>query len=509
MHTSWIRKLFVGSPRTVHKSLTRFRPALERLEERLAPTTGTYIFSVDGSTYYGETKIMLDATLYNAQTQQPVANEKIEFSVNGNDNVAYGFTDRWGSVHGAVAHLSLNLNAGTYPDYVTASFSGDSSYGSSSSTGDLLIYRARATWITNPSSKTYGNADPMPLTTGSGVATYGHGPGFYDTVTATYSRVPGESAGSYQITATLSAAPGVLNNYDITNNGATFTINPAPLTITPAAGQSKVYGAAVPTPLSYTFSGLVNNDPASTLTGVLGTSATAASPVGNYAFTTNLLQNYTVVLAANAPTFAVTAAPLTITAANQSMVYGAALPALTVSYSGLVNGDTPVSLSAPPSVSSTATASSHVGSYPITASGAADANYTISYLSGTLSITSAPLTITANNQSKVYGAALPALTVSYSGLVNGDTPASLSARPTVSCAATASSHVGSYPITASGAADPDYSITYAPGTLMVTPAPLTITATNQTRIQGEANPSVTVSYSGFVLGEGPSVLGAR
>jgi hypothetical protein len=98
------------------------------------------------------------------------------------------------------------------------------------------------------------------------------------------------------------------------------------------------------------------------------------------------------------------------------------------------------------------------------------------------------------------------LTVSYSGLVNGDTPASLSARPTVSSTAMASSHVGSYPITASGAADPDYAITYVPGTLMVTWAPLTITAANQTKIQGEANPPVTVSYSGFVLGEGPSVL---
>ena len=42
------------------------------------------------------------------------------------------------------------------------------------------------------------------------------------------------------------------------------------------------------------------------------------------------------------------------------------------------------------------------------------------------------LTITANNQTKVYGAALPTLTASYSGLVNGDTPASLTTLPTLS-----------------------------------------------------------------------------
>ena len=40
---------------------------------------------------------------------------------------------------------------------------------------------------------------------------------------------------------------------------------------------------------------------------------------------------------------------------------------------------------------------------------------------GTLTVTTAALTITANNQTKVYGGALPTLTASYSGFVNGDT----------------------------------------------------------------------------------------
>ena len=54
--------------------------------------------------------------------------------------------------------------------------------------------------------------------------------------------------------------------------------------------------------------------------------------------------------------------------------------------------------------------------YAITASGAVDPDYTISYVGGTLTVTPAPLTITANNQTKVYGAALPTLTASYCGL---------------------------------------------------------------------------------------------
>ena len=116
-----------------------------------------------------------------------------------------------------------------------------------------------------------------------------------------------------------------------------------------------------------------------------------------------------------AGTLTVTPAGLTITADDQSKVYGAALPALTASYSGLVNGDTAASLTTPPTLTTTATAGSHVGTYAITASGAACADYTISYVAGTLTVTPASLTITADNKSKVYGAALPTLTASYSG----------------------------------------------------------------------------------------------
>ena len=196
---------------------------------------------------------------------------------------------------------------------------------------------------------------------------------------------------------------------------------------------------------------------------------------------------------------------LTITAANKTKVYGAALPTLTVTYSGFVNGDTSASLTTQPTISTTATASSHVAGspYPISASGAVDVNYTISYVAGTLTVTKAALTITANNQSKVYGASLPTLTASYSGFVNGDTSASLSTQPSISTTATASSHVSGspYTITASGAVDTDYTISYVAGTLTVTPAPLTVTANNQSKPYGARCRRSPASYSGFVNGD--------
>ena len=61
-------------------------------------------------------------------------------------------------------------------------------------------------------------------------------------------------------------------------------------------------------------------------------------------------------------------------------------------------------------------------SFSITASGASDPDYTIKFVNGTLTVTPASLVITAVDKTKVYGAALPTLTASYSGLVNGDTP---------------------------------------------------------------------------------------
>ena len=120
------------------------------------------------------------------------------------------------------------------------------------------------------------------------------------------------------------------------------------------------------------------------------------------------------------------------------------MPTLAVSYSGFVNGDTSASLTSPPVLSTTATAHSPVsaGPYAIIASGASDSDYSISYVTGALTVTPAALTITANNQTKVYGAAMPTLTVSYTGLVNGDTAGTFSqapnTAPTIVSTATAS-----------------------------------------------------------------------
>ena len=150
------------------------------------------------------------------------------------------------------------------------------------------------------------------------------------------------------------------------------------------------------------------------------------------------------------------------------------------------------------------------GGHALSASFAAQGSFPASSANGTLVVTPAPLTLTADNKSKVYGATMPNLTFSASGFVNGETTASLSTQPTPSTTATAASGVGSYSIAISGAADPNYSISYVQGTLTVTAAVATITANNVTKILDAPNPSpLAWTANGFVNGDNASVLTAN
>ncbi len=124
-------------------------------------------------------------------------------------------------------------------------------------------------------------------------------------------------------------------------------------------------------------------------------------------------------------------------------------------------------------------------------------------MTGTEDVTPAPLTITADDKSKVYGAKDPAYTATYDGLVNGDTKAditglTLSGPPT-------GSGVGKYAITPSGAHNPNYDIDLGAGTETITPAPLTITPSDTTVPSGEV-PSYAWSGKGWVNGDSDATL---
>lgn len=224
------------------------------------------------------------------------------------------------------------------------------------------------------------------------------------------------------------------------------------------AGQALSYSAAgmpagiIFTPATRTFSGTPTN------AGTISVTVTATDN-GSPALSTNDLFD-----------IVITKAPLTATADNQSRGYGQPNPPFTIGYSGFMLGESDSVLDTPPVPGTSATSSSPVGPYPITLAGGVDDHYDFSYGAGTLSITPAPLTVTANDTNRVYGTANPDFAGSLVGLLNGD-----NITATFTTAATIASPPGTYLITPV-LSDPDgrlsnYAVTTNTGTLTITPPP--------------------------------------
>jgi hypothetical protein len=132
------------------------------------------------------------------------------------------------------------------------------------------------------------------------------------------------------------------------------------------------------------------------------------------------------------------------------------------------------------------------------------ATYTTQTASVTVNVTAAPLTVTANGASRVYGTDNPTFGYSINGFVNNDTAGTATTgTPAESSTAVALNPVGSYDITAAVGtfAAPNYAVTYVPGKLTVTAAALTVQADSFARAYGASNLTLTGSSSGLVTGD--------
>jgi len=372
--------------------------------------------------------------------------------------------------------------------------------------GTLSITPASLTVSANDSSRLYGQANPAftasVLGFVNGDTTAGLGGALFCTSSATASSPV--SGSPYLIVCSGLTS----SNYNIGYLPGRLNVTPAPLTIT-AGNQSRPYGQPNPA-FTASYNGFVNGEGPGSLGGAL-TCTSAAD-------TNSLPGTYPVTCSGQTSTnYAITYVPgqltiggvgLTITAKNASRSYGQTNPAFTASYNGFVGGDGPGSLTGTLTCTTAATAASPVGNYPINCSGLSSTSYSISYIPGQLTIAAAPLSITANNAARQYGQANPVFGASFSGFVNGDTPATLTGALSCTSSATASSLVSGspYAINCSGLSSTNYGITYIPGQLAVAAAPLTITANNATRLAGQPNPAFSATFSGFVNGETASVL---
>ncbi len=301
------------------------------------------------------------------------------------------------------------------------------------------------------------------------------------------------NAGTVTIRATL-PADGI---YGAAKKDITLTIAKAVLVVT-ANNQTITYGDSFS--IGFTYGPFKNGDDASVLdTGafVFFVDPITSFDAGTYTIRAGAVNDNNYTASYVDGTFTISKATLTATADDKSKEYGDANPAFTISYSGFKGADTISDIDTAPTASSTATTTTDVGTVAITIAGGNDNNYTIAPVNGTLSIGKATLTATADDKSKEYGEANPTFTISYSGFKGADTISDIDTAPTASSTATTTTDVGTVAITTTGGADNNYTITPVNGTLTIGKATLTATADDKTKVFGQANPTFTITYSGF------------
>ncbi|MCJ9669944.1 MULTISPECIES: MBG domain-containing protein [unclassified Neorhizobium] len=398
----------------------------------------------------------------------------------GDINPALTYTTS-GLVNGDTLSGSLSTPAGQYSDAgtygITIGTLVNSNYSISYTGANLTINRRALTVTADALTKTYGDINPTLTYTATGLVNG-------DTLSGSLST----SAGRYSDVGNYGVTIGTLanSNYAISYTGANLTIGQRAITVQ-ADAASKTYGDINPT-LTYTTSGLVNND---TLSGSLSTPVGQYSNVGSYGITIGSLGNTNYAITYNAADLTITPRALTVTADALSKTYGDANPALTytVGGSGLVNNDM---LSG--TLSTTAGQYSNVGAHAITQGSLANANYAISYTGANLTVNPRALTVTADALSKIYGDANPALTYTATGLVNNDTLSG-----SLSTSAGQYSNVGSYGITIGSLGNANYAFTYNAANLTITPRALTVTADALSKTYGDANPALTYTVGGSGL----------
>jgi hypothetical protein len=126
-------------------------------------------------------------------------------------------------------------------------------------------------------------------------------------------------------------------------------------------------------------------------------------------------------------------------------------------------------------------------------------NFEVTYGLGQIEIVKAFITAKPADTTKIYGEANPVFTINYSGMAYDDEESDINIAPIANTTATATTGVGTYPITIGGGSSTNYSFSsYLPGILTITKKALSVRADNKTKVAGSENPPLTITYDGLV-----------
>jgi YVTN family beta-propeller protein len=368
-----------------------------------------------------------------------------------------------------------------------------------------------------------------------------------------------DSVGTYPGSVTLSDFEGdngfLPGNYIINYFPFDLVVLPSPITIT-ANDVSKPYGIALPNDpasINFTVSGLMNNETVNNVNISYGPGASAASAPGLYPISvipsgaiggSFSPGNYDITykpgnLTVNSPpppVVAYTGVPLAL-----QTVYGASSASTNIQVSG-TNISTSITITPPTGfeistdninfgnttmlkpdnvgaitattiyirLAATSPANNYVANLALNSIGVGSINVPLTGI-----VTPAPLTVAAIPASKTYGVTLSGGAGStafiITGLQNGETVGSVTL--TYDKGSAPGDPVGIYhnslvPSVATGGSFiiSDYDITYIPASITVSQALLTIAADNLSRAFATLNPTLTVTYAGFVNNDGPALL---
>ncbi len=411
----------------------------------------------------------------------------ITFSVNGGTSVCTVTGTFSGTVTCTLpAGTGLGVSGGPYP--VTITFTGN--YPTQTTTTTLTITPAPITELVNNKTKVYLAANPTldgttnGLTTQSGSIVNGVGTDRFlinYSTTATQTSTPG----TYPITATVTPQ-GTTDpaNYTVKNTPGTLTITTASIGGFPGTGTGGTGGT-----------GTGGTGTGGTGTGGTGTGGTGTGGSGGTGTGTGA-----------GPETEVYGGVYTGTVTYSTGGGVAPTGTFTFSVNGTVVCTTPVT--GPTSTTCTNPAGSGlaVGTYPVVVTYSGDSNYAPGTSTTTLTVTKAPLTVTVDSKTKAYGAAVPVLTGTASGLVNGDTIGT-AITTTYATTVTATTPVGTYPgsitVTVGGTSAANYTITTVPGNFTVTAVATTL------RLTTSASPvqiGTAVTFTAVVAATGSTAI---
>jgi trimeric autotransporter adhesin len=377
-------------------------------------------------------------------------------------------------------------------------------YTSTTTTVNVMVFPAPLTVKADPKTKLYGAANPTLTATITGyvngeTSAVLTGEPALSTTAATASGVA-----SYTITTAIGTLASA--NYSFGLVDGTLAVTKAPLTVT-ADNKTRASGAADPT-FTATLTGFVNSDTSAVVTGAatFSSMATPTSAVGTYPITPAL----GTLTATNYAFTTFTNGTLTVGQTSQALTFGAlanktygdaAFAVSATATSGLAPSYSIVS--GPATISGSTVTITGAGTVVVRASQAGDGSHTAAPpVDQSFTVTPAVLTVTATNQARVYGAANPALTVSFTGFVNSDTVAALTLAPVASTSATTTSNVGTYPIIVTGGISTNYTFAPIAGTLTVITGSATVSLGNLAATYDGTGKSAaaTTSPNGLAVG---------